>query len=92
MVRDVVRSAIQGFSVLKPSPQAVPSPPLPQLLTVADVAIALRTSAKAIYSMVERGQIRGIVRIGRRVLFRRDLLLLWLEEQSGAPSPEGDRR
>jgi len=68
------------------------APPLPQLDTVADVAAMLRTTPKAIYTMVERGQIPGVFRIGRRVLFRRDALLQWLSERSGAPSPDGDRR
>ena len=66
--------------------------PLPTLVTPKELADSLRTSQKAIYTMVERGQIPGVVRIGRRVLFRREALLQWLSEKSGAPSPEGDRR
>lgn len=76
-------------------PPTVPSslsPSLPQLDTVADVAAMLRTSSKAVYTMVERGQIPGVLRFGRRVLFRRDALVQWLSEKSGAPSPDGDRR
>jgi excisionase family DNA binding protein len=65
---------------------------LPRHDTVADVAAMLRTTPKAIYTMVERGQIAGVVRIGRRVLFRREALLQWLSERSGAHSPDGDRR
>ncbi len=67
-------------------------PPLPQYDTVPEVAALLRTTPKAIYTLIERGQIGGVVRIGRRVLFRRDALLQWLSERSGTPSPEGDRR
>ncbi len=64
---------------------------LPVLLTSAEVADLLRTSQKATYAMVARGQLPGVIRIGRRVLIRRDDLLRWLDERR-APSPEGDRR
>jgi excisionase family DNA binding protein len=60
---------------------------LPALLTTTEVAELLRTSRKAIYSMVERGQLPGIVRIGRRVLVREDALLDWLRQRS-TPSLE----
>jgi excisionase family DNA binding protein len=56
------------------------------LLTVAETASLLRTTRKGIYAMVERHQISGVIRIGRRVLFRRDDLLHWLD-QKRAPSP-----
>ncbi len=63
----------------------------PDLLTMTEVAALLRTSRKATYSMVARGQLPGVIRIGRRVLIQRDELLDWLDERR-APSPEGDRR
>ncbi len=45
---------------------------MPQsLMTVAEAAALLRTTAKAIYTMIERGQLPGVVRLGRRVLVRR---------------------
>ena len=59
----------------------------PVLLTPNEVAELLRTSRKAIYSMVERGQLPGIIRIGRRVLVREDALLDWLRQRS-TPSLE----
>ena len=39
-------------------------------VTPDDVAAVLRTSKKAIYAKIERGQLPGVVRIGRRVLIR----------------------
>jgi excisionase family DNA binding protein len=60
---------------------------MPVLLTPTEVAALLRTSRKAIYAMVERAQLPGVVRIGRRVLVREDTLLDWLR-QKRAPSPE----
>ena len=56
----------------------------PVLLTPNEVAELLRTSRKAIYSMAERGQLPGIVRIGRRLLVREDALLDWLRQRSTA--------
>jgi excisionase family DNA binding protein len=60
---------------------------LPVLLDAAQVAEVLRTSKKAVYAMIERRQLPGVVRIGRRVLFREDALLDWLRQKS-APSLE----
>jgi excisionase family DNA binding protein len=57
------------------------------LLTPIEVADLLRTSKKAIYAMVERRQLPGIVRIGRRVLVEEDALLDWLRQKS-TPSLE----
>jgi excisionase family DNA binding protein len=43
---------------------------MPMLLTVADVADLLRTTRRAIYAMLERGQLPGVIRIRRHVLIR----------------------
>jgi excisionase family DNA binding protein len=56
-------------------------------LTSAEVAALLRTSKKAVYAMVERRQLPGVVRLGRRVLFRQSTLVDWLRQKS-APSLE----
>ena len=64
---------------------------LPQFLTADEVAALLRTSRKAIYAMVERGQLPGVTRVRRRLLVRAEELVDWLHE-SRAPSSEGDRR
>ena len=58
---------------------------VPVLLTVDDAADLLRTTRRAIYAMIERRQLPGITRIGRRVLLRADDLLHWLD-QKRAPS------
>ena len=59
----------------------------PLLLTPDEVAALLRTSRKAVYTMVERGLLPGVTRVGRRVLIRTDALLDWLRHKS-APSPQ----
>ena len=72
---------------------AVPAPrflALPQLLTVDEVAGALRTTRKAVYALIQRGHLPGVVRVQRRVLVRQIALLEWLHEK-GAQSSE-DRR
>ena len=64
---------------------------LPLLLTVDETGELLRTSRKAVYSMVERGQLPGVTRIGRRVLIRSRELLDFLNHNS-QPSPQETRR
>ena len=51
----------------------------PVLLTVPEAAQLLRTSPRGVYAMVERRQLPGVVRIRRRVLFRTQALLDWLD-------------
>jgi excisionase family DNA binding protein len=64
---------------------------LPLLSTADEVADLLRTTRLAIYAMAARGQIPGVTRIGRRVLFRTEELLDWLD-QKRTPSPGGVTR
>lgn len=60
---------------------------LPMFLTPAEAATLLRTSRKAVYQMVERRQLPGVTRVGRRILLRSRGLLDWLD-QKRAPSLE----
>ena len=64
---------------------------LPTLLTPAEVATLLRTTKTAVYAKIERGQLPGIVRIGRRVLLRQAEMLEFLRRNT-APSPERSER
>ncbi len=65
----------------------MPSKTLPHFLTTTEVAGLLRTSQKATYAMIARGQLPGVVRIGRRVLVHADELVDWLD-QKRTPSLE----
>jgi excisionase family DNA binding protein len=64
---------------------------LPILVTPEEVAEILRTSKKAIYTMVARGQLPGVTRIGRRVLVQRGELVDWLRHNC-TPSPAEEVR
>jgi excisionase family DNA binding protein len=62
---------------------------LPMLLTVSEVAERLRTSKKAVYAMIERAQLPGVVRpLNRRVLVREDALLDFIRQKSTQSSLE----
>jgi excisionase family DNA binding protein len=54
---------------------------MPLLLTVDDAADLLRTTRRAIYAMLERRQLPGVIRIRRRVLIRSAELLEWLDQK-----------
>jgi excisionase family DNA binding protein len=43
--------------------------------TTSETADLLRTTAKAVYCLIERGQLAGVTRLGRRVLVNREALL-----------------
>jgi excisionase family DNA binding protein len=59
----------------------------PVLLTIDEAAALLRTTRRAMYAMVERRQLPGVVRIRRRVLFRTTALLDWVDQKS-TPLPK----
>jgi excisionase family DNA binding protein len=60
-------------------------------MTPDEVASLLRTTRKAVYTMIERGLLPGVTRIGRRVLVRTRELLDFLDQNS-TPSPRENRR
>jgi excisionase family DNA binding protein len=60
----------------------------PTLLTVEEVADLLRTTRKAIYVKIERRQLPGVTRVGKRVLIRRQHLLDWLDQQCASSLQE----
>jgi excisionase family DNA binding protein len=57
------------------------------LLTIDETADLLRTTRRAIYAMIGRRQLPGVIRVRRRVILRADDLLHWLD-QKRALSPK----
>jgi excisionase family DNA binding protein len=64
---------------------------LPMLLTIDETADLLRTTRRAVYAMVERRQLPGVVRVRRRVLVRSQELLNWLDQKSALSLKEYKR-
>lgn len=64
--------------------------PAHYLLDPDEVAALLRKTRNAVYKMAERGQLPGVRRIGRKILFHRAELVEWLRETS-SPSPRSKR-
>jgi excisionase family DNA binding protein len=64
---------------------------LPMLLTIDETADLLRTTRRAVYAMVERRQLPGVVRVRRRVLVRSQELLDWLDQKSALSLKEYKR-
>ena len=77
--------------VAAPSPAAPSVDPLPLLLTPREAASVLRLTRKGVYTMIERGQLPGVIRMGRRVRIDTRVLLHWLDRKC-APSPKENRR
>ena len=81
--RQILHSSLAGASGSKHTEQAVNGAPS-KVLNLAEAAALMRCS-RAHLSNVINGKIRGIprlpaVRIGRRVLFRRESLEVWLQQ------------
>jgi len=79
------RSSVRRTVVRRHGERSKDASALPMLLTVDDAADLLRTTRRAIYAMLERRQLPGVIRIRRRVLIRSTELLEWLD-QKRAPS------
>jgi len=60
----------------------------PLFMTPDEVAALLRTTRKAVYTMIERGLLPGVTRVGRRILIRTRVLLDWLDHNCTPSSQE----
>ncbi len=64
---------------------------LPLYLTPDETAALLRTTRKAVYLLIERGQVPGVTRIGRRVLLKSADVLSWLDQSRASSASETKR-
>lgn len=71
-----------------------PAPsPVPHLMTVDEVAEMLRTSRKAIYALIYKGALPGVIRLSRRLLIHRGDVVEWIEQRRSASRlTQGDPR
>lgn len=56
------------------------APQEPDVLTVDEVAALLRVDRKSIYAAVARGEVPGVLRLGRLIRFSREVVLRWIRE------------
>ena len=52
----------------------------PEVLTVPELAALLRVSLPTAYSAVKRGEVPGVVRIGRVVRLHRETVVAWMAQ------------
>lgn len=67
------------------------APHVPLVLTVDEVAHLLKVNRKTIYEMVNRNQLPGVVRVGRKIRISAQAVVSWLNGQ-GRPSRASKRR
>lgn len=68
-------------------PDDVTAADLPAVLTPDDLAVLLRVRKRAVLDAIQRGELPGVRRVGRRIRADRDTVLRWLTEGRGQPRP-----
>ena len=63
----------------------------PGVLTVDEAAALLRVDRKSIYESIRRGELPGVVRVGRAIRISRTALLQWLSGQVRVSRSEATR-
>ena len=56
---------------------------LPAVLTPDDLAVLLRIRKRAVLDAIQRGELPGVRRVGRRIRADRDTVLRWLADGRG---------
>jgi excisionase family DNA binding protein len=56
---------------------------LPAVLTPDDLAVLLRVRKRAVLDAIQRGELPGVRRVGRRIRADRDTVLRWLADGRG---------
>jgi len=85
------RASSPSQSATRPSRASLAE--LPKLLTVDEVADLLRTTRKAVYALIHRGTLPGVIRLSRRLLIDATILLQWLHEKRAVSlTTQGNQR
>lgn len=59
----------------------------PRLLKADELAVYLRVDRRAVYEAIRKGEIPGVVRIGKLFRISLDAVEAWLMQDPGIPSP-----
>lgn len=62
---------------------------LPTVLTPDDLATLLRVRKRAVLDAIQRGELPGVRRVGRRIRADRDTVLRWLADGRGQARKAG---
>jgi excisionase family DNA binding protein len=54
----------------------------PAVMTVAELARLLGVNRGTVYEAIERGQVPGVIRLGRRILIARAIVRSWLGQNA----------
>jgi excisionase family DNA binding protein len=80
MATEKKRSGAATTRASTPGEGASTVPPVSPLMTADELASWLHCSRRAVYDRVYRGQLPGMVRVGRRLYFLRESVLAFLRE------------
>ena len=58
------------------------APHVPEFFTVYELSKKLNIPKSSLYFFVRRGEIPGLLKVGRHLRFRRDIIEQWIEEQT----------
>jgi excisionase family DNA binding protein len=65
------------------------TPPPSEVLTVDEAAAILRVNRKTVYDSINRGEVPGVLRLGKTIRLSRAALLSWVRG-SAEPAPDGE--
>jgi len=60
---------------------SIESPSTPEVMTAEELAERLNVAPKTVYAAIRRGQVPGVLRVGRLVRISRVAVLAWLAGQ-----------
>ena len=63
--------------------------PIPELMTVSDIAAKLCMTRHAVHGMVSRNEVPGLFRIGRRLRFNKPLVERWIKQRLVSARQQG---